>query len=202
MRMIYSAAVMETWRVNRQTPAAGSPLAASGTTAFSLLCCARKIARTTMPATGTRTKSCNQPLRPVSRNLRVPAASKGRSVARKNTAPRERAGSEVGVATDAATPARVRKRANHQYSDLDAVPLKSEYLVKQTRIDSRNVMRRSPLECLSWSKSLPGLLSRLPYAVDSTRSVNFTPLPLSTSTPRQGRGEALGWEAKENQSGL
>src|SRR6185436_14177018 len=66
-----------------QAPIACSSPAAWGASARPFPSCARKITSTKMPATGTRAISCNQPLCPVSRSLRVPTASRGRRVTRK-----------------------------------------------------------------------------------------------------------------------
>ena len=82
------------------------------------------------PMIGIRLISCHHPLRFVSCSLRVAAAMIG------NIVPSEKRMLTVGEIAWAAIPPRKQNKANHQYSERDALPLKSAYFEKQTLIES------------------------------------------------------------------
>lgn len=82
------------------------------------------------PTTGTKQTSCHHPLRPVSWSLRVAAAIDGSSI------PSENRPLSMLLIIDAAADTRTMKRANHQYSERLAFPVKSAYLERQIWIDS------------------------------------------------------------------
>lgn len=91
---------------------------------------AKKITITIKPATGTKAISCHQPLRFVSCNLLVAAANAGSRV------PTEKRPLRIGLIIEVARLAKSKNSMNHQYSEPDALPLKSAYLAKHTLIDS------------------------------------------------------------------
>ena len=79
---------------------------------------------------GTSTISCHQPLRLVSCSLLVAAAIDGNNVAS------EIKPLKMELNSDVATLAKITNKKNHQYSERDALPLKSAYLVKHVLTDS------------------------------------------------------------------
>ena len=91
---------------------------------------ARKITITMKPITGTKAISCHHPLRFVSCNLLVAAANAGSRV------PIEKRPLRIGLIIEMAKLAKTKNSMNHQYSEREALPLKSAYLPKHTLIDS------------------------------------------------------------------
>lgn len=82
------------------------------------------------PITGTKAISCHHPLRFVSCSLLVAADNAGSSV------PREKRPLRSGLIIEVAKLTKAKNSMNHQYSERDALPLKSAYLPKHTLIDS------------------------------------------------------------------